>query len=64
MASAAGELQENRHPLLDLVVEAFVIVAGWTFHRWNGSHPMLAILLLMQLGVDAGRLLFPSINKC
>jgi membrane-bound metal-dependent hydrolase YbcI (DUF457 family) len=66
-------LQIYRYPALDLVTETSVIVAGWMFYRrtlpasngkWNGSHLMLGILLLMQLGADAGRLLLPSVNKC
>jgi membrane-bound metal-dependent hydrolase YbcI (DUF457 family) len=61
------------HPVIDFVVEAAVIVPGWWLYRatlpqsnrrWNDANLMLAALLLMQLGADLGRLLFPSINKC
>lgn len=66
-------LEFYRRPVLDFIVEAAVIVVGWLFYRrtlppqpgrWNPSTLMLAVLLLMQAGVDAGRLLFPAINKC
>jgi membrane-bound metal-dependent hydrolase YbcI (DUF457 family) len=62
-----------RYPVIDFVAEAAVIVSGWLLYRrtlppankkWNASTMMLAVLLLMQLGADAARLLFPSINKC
>jgi membrane-bound metal-dependent hydrolase YbcI (DUF457 family) len=66
-------LQIYRYPVLDFAIEAAVIITGWMFYRktlpattgrWNGSHLMLAVLLSMQLAVDAARLLFPSVNKC
>ena len=62
-----------RYPIVDFTVEAVVILGGWLLYRrtlppneskWNASTVMLAVLLLMQAGADAGRLLFPSINKC
>jgi membrane-bound metal-dependent hydrolase YbcI (DUF457 family) len=66
-------LEMYRHPLADFVVEAIVIVTGWMFYRrtlppglpkWNASSTMLLLLLLMQGGIDAARLLLPSVNKC
>jgi membrane-bound metal-dependent hydrolase YbcI (DUF457 family) len=62
-----------RYPVVDFGAEAAVIVFGWLLYRrtlppaarkWNPSTIMLAILLLMQIGADSARLLFPSINKC
>jgi membrane-bound metal-dependent hydrolase YbcI (DUF457 family) len=66
-------LELYRRPLIDFLAEAAVIVCGWLVYRRSLpaefgklrlSTVMLALLLLMQAGVDAGRLLFPSINKC
>jgi len=66
-------LELYRQPVLDFIVEGGVIVAGWVFYRstipqrpgkWNASYLMLAVLLLMQGAADAGRLLFPVVNKC
>lgn len=66
-------MQLYSRPLLDLAVESVVIVAGWLVYkrtvpavsgRWNLSTLMLAVLLVMQAGADALRLLSPSINKC
>ena len=60
-------------PVIDFFIETAVIVFGWmlyratlprTLPRWNESHLMLALLILMQLTVDVARLLVPSINKC
>ena len=60
-------------PVIDFLIEAAVIVFGWllyrstlprTLPRWNDSHVMLGLLILMQLTVDVARLLLPAINKC
>jgi membrane-bound metal-dependent hydrolase YbcI (DUF457 family) len=61
------------HPVIDFALEAAVIALGWSLYRatlppmprrWNEANAMLAALLLMQLGADIGRLLFPTITKC
>ncbi len=66
-------LQIYRFPLIDFVIESVVIVAGWLMYRrtlpaadrrWNPATTMLVLLLLLQAGVGAARLLFPSVNKC
>jgi membrane-bound metal-dependent hydrolase YbcI (DUF457 family) len=66
-------LEIYRYPILDFAIEAIVIVTGWMFYRrtlpaglpkWNPSSTMLLVLLLMQGGIDAARLLLPSVNKC
>ena len=60
-------------PVIDFLIETAAIVFGWTLYRaslprtlprWNASHLMLAVLILMQLTADVARLLLPSINKC
>lgn len=62
-----------RQPMVDFVVEGAVIFAGWLCYRrtlppglgrWNAAHLMLALLLLMQAGIDAGRFFFPVVDKC
>ncbi|MDQ6717099.1 MAG: metal-dependent hydrolase [Gemmatimonadota bacterium] len=62
-----------RFPIADFALEAAVIVAGWLMYRgtvqaerggWNSPTVMLGTLLLMQAGVDAARLLSPSMTKC
>lgn len=66
-------LEIYRYPIADFAAESAVIIGGWLMYRgtlnaergrWNSSTMMLASLLLMQAGVDAARLLSPSINKC
>jgi membrane-bound metal-dependent hydrolase YbcI (DUF457 family) len=66
-------LEIYRHPILDFAVESLVIVAGWLLYRktlprhrsnWNPANVMLFLLLAMQGGIDAARLLLPSVNKC
>ena len=62
-----------RYPVADFALEAAAIAGGWLMYRgtvqaegdrWNSSTMMLVPLLLLQAGVDAARLLSPSINKC
>jgi hypothetical protein len=66
-------LELYRYPILDLAAETAVIVFGWMVYRSSlpetpgtlrWSTVMLALLLLLQVGVDLGKLLLPSINKC
>jgi membrane-bound metal-dependent hydrolase YbcI (DUF457 family) len=60
-------------PVIDFLIETAVIGFGWvlyratlprTLPRWNESHLLLALLILMQLTVDVAHLLMPAINKC
>lgn len=62
-----------RYPVADFALEAAVIFAGWLLYRgtfqaergrWNPATVMLISLILMQAGVDAAKILSPSINKC
>jgi membrane-bound metal-dependent hydrolase YbcI (DUF457 family) len=66
-------LELYRQPFLDLTAEVAVIVVGWALYRSSlpretrtprWSTIMLALLVLLQVGVDLGKLLLPSINKC
>jgi membrane-bound metal-dependent hydrolase YbcI (DUF457 family) len=66
-------LELYSRPTVDFIAEAAVIAVGWMLYRpslpagarpWRWSTIMLAVLLLLQAGVDLGKLLFPSINKC
>lgn len=66
-------LEIYRHPVVDVIVESALIIVGWLWYRQtlprparklNDSSLMLLLLLLLQAGVDAGRLLFPAVGKC
>jgi membrane-bound metal-dependent hydrolase YbcI (DUF457 family) len=61
------------HPLADFAVEAVVLAAGIALYAptlprsrriWSGAATMFAALVVMQLGVDLGRMWMASLTKC
>ncbi len=66
-------LQLYKHPALDFILEASVIVIGWVIYRRSlpvdrrKSNPvnlLLFCLLLLQLAASVSFSLFPGVKKC
>jgi hypothetical protein len=66
-------LQLYRHPALDFILEAAVIVIGWVVYRRSLPHErrnsnsvnlLLFCLLLLQLAASVSFSLFPGVKKC
>lgn len=66
-------LQLYQRPMIDFIVEAIVIVAGWSIYRRSlepdrrKSGPavlLLTSLLFLQLAASASFALFPGVKKC
>jgi len=66
-------LQLYRHPAIDFILEAAVIVIGWMIYRRSlpderrKSSPvnvLLVCLLLLQLAASVSFSLFPGVKKC
>jgi membrane-bound metal-dependent hydrolase YbcI (DUF457 family) len=61
------------HPLWDFAVEGVVLAIGAALYAgtlarvrrsWSGAATMFAVLVLMQLSVDLGRIWMKSLSKC